>query len=135
MMSKKVHASKAATQPGRRRIAVRLPSATPETMLRALVARVDLIPEYTEILDLEAERALVAAFIEHHVGEDSRDEVRSFEADRTRDEAALKAALPTDLQAVLFTFVEREGTMRWIREEIVYALGIEVGRRLSGAAQ
>jgi hypothetical protein len=61
--------------------------------------------------------------------------MRSFETDRNRDEATIKAALPADLQAVLFDLRERESTMLWIREEIMYGLGVEVGRRLSGGAR
>jgi hypothetical protein len=135
---KKIATTKAASQPSvQRRLAVRRKQQSPrhEAMARAIVARIDVTPDFTEICDAEEERALVAAFIEHHVGEDSKPALQSFETDQQREEAAIKAALPADLRLRFNAFVNRNDDMRWVKEEIAYALGVEVGRRLQDGAR
>ena len=133
---KKIATTKTASQPSVRRAGpARKPSHTHEEIIGAIVARADLVPDQTELVDADDERALIASFIDRHVCKESQAEMRSFEADRDRDEAAIKAALPADLQGVFFEFLNRNGTMQWIREEIMYGLGVAVGRRLSGGAR
>jgi hypothetical protein len=104
-------------------------------MARELVARIDVTPDYTEICNAEEERALVAAFIEHHVDGDSKPALQSFEADQDRASRTITAALPADLRLVFNALLNRNDDMRWVKEEIAYALGVEVGRRMTDGAR
>ena len=45
--------------------------------------------------------------------------------------ARIAAALPEPLQELARTLESQRQTMDWIREEIAYAIGIEVGRRMA----
>jgi hypothetical protein len=110
-------------------------SRTPEAIARELVAQVDLVPDYTEIGDAEDERALVAAYITHYVEEDAQAELLSFDADEDRDMDILTDALPDQLRPVLCALLQRRDTMLWVKGEIAYRLGIEVGKRLDGGAR
>lgn len=102
-----------------RKLTPRRPATPPsfEARARALVARADLIPDVTTLIDRDEEAALVEAYIAQHVDADSQ-------------------------QAMRQAFVAREAPDTpdqpdyvWILQEIAYALGIEVGRRLPGGAR
>jgi hypothetical protein len=103
-----------------------------EHIARALVSKIDLYPDYTQIADLEHWRAMEASFIDERLNAESKAEMQSYEADQASGYETIKAALPTDLQAMFSTLMNNRDTMLWIREEITYAMGIEVGRRLTG---
>jgi hypothetical protein len=68
----------------------------------------------------------------NHVDE-SREELHSYDDANACDVKTLEAALPKDGQAVLNDLLNRRATMVWVQQEIAYAIGIEVGRRLEGA--
>jgi hypothetical protein len=130
---KKIATTEAASQPSvQRRIAARKPSPKHEEIISAIAARAELIPDFTDLIDGAQERALVEAFIAHRVDEDVQKEIRLLLGDEDHTEKVLTNALPDNLQPVCRRLFNHLSTMRWIHEEIVYALGVEVGRRLSG---
>ncbi len=113
-MPKKAPTAKTHSQP---RAAKRLkasPNRSFEAMARAAVARASVIPSVTDILDADEEQAMIEAYIDQHCSDDSKQELR----------AHAKAARDGDHSHM---------DIVWIREEIAYALGVEVGRRLVGA--
>lgn len=102
---------------------------------KAVDAHVSVLPDYTEILDSDGWAAAEDAFIAEFIDESNRDNFVSsaaIEARRTSDEHAFAAALPEALQDRFRDYCNRISDVRWIHEEITYALGVEVGRRMLG---
>lgn len=111
---KKTRTPKARTP--RRRATTQLKTQSFETMARAAVARVSMIPSVTDLLDRDEEQAMVEAYIDQHCADDCKEALRahaqpSCDSDHTHIDIV------------------------WIKEEIAFALGVEVGRRLAGGAK
>jgi hypothetical protein len=83
-------------------------------MIRAFAGKPTLIPEVTELLEREEAAALIEAFIDQRCFDDVKQELR----------AKAKAAGDNDQVDV---------DIVWIKEEIAFALGVAIGRRLGGA--
>jgi hypothetical protein len=119
------------------------PQPTYTEQIQAVVNGIDFVPDYTELLnEADTMNGMVEAFIADRV--DRLDELGSVE-DRDRDDTAAWTAIralcqgqqpAVDLAALgdlLGRWAEHTSTVSWAREEIVYALGVEVGRRLGAA--
>ena len=87
-----------------------------EQMARAAVARITVIPSVTDILELDEEMAMIEAYIDQHCQDDYKADLRAkAKADAVRDDTSADIV--------------------WIKEEIAFALGVEVGLRLIGGAK
>ena len=72
-----------------------------------------MLPSVTDLLEATEVAAMIEAFIDQHCADDRKQALRAAaNVDRDRDDTS--------------------SDIVWIKEEIAYALGVEVGRRLSG---
>jgi hypothetical protein len=84
-----------------------------EAMARAYAGRATLIPSITDLLDATEDAAMIEAYIDHNCDDDCKASLRAdAQVDRESDQT------PQDIV--------------WIRQEIAFALGVEIGRRLRG---
>lgn len=100
-------------KPARRRATP--PRQTPsfETLARAAVAKVTLVPDVTDLLSPQEEAAMIEAYIDQYCLAECKADLRAkAKIDARRD--------------------DQSPDIVWIKEEIAFALGVEVGRRLAG---
>jgi hypothetical protein len=98
-----------------------------------IVSNLDLLPDYTELLEADKRAEMFRAYVEHQLTDEGKAAMADFDESWERGSKAIHAALPEHLQQLAIDLENDRATKNWIDEEIVYALGVAVGRRLVGA--